>query len=63
MVCTSFFHCMSCHLVVGTVSEVVARAHVRYRLLRQLMHVLFHTDKVGTRSLGVVMIRLGGGGG
>ena len=55
------FHCMGHHLIVGFMSEVVARTHVWYCTLHQCMHIICQTDHLGTRSLGALRMRLGGG--
>ena len=58
MVFHSSIHCISCRLIYGFVSEVVACMHIWYLTLQQRMHVLCHTDQLVTWSIGAVMIRL-----
>ena len=62
MVCPYFINCMSRCLIFGVVSEVVARMCVLCHPLRQLMHVLRHTEQLVTCSLVAVMMGIRGGG-
>ena len=52
--------CRICHLIVWVMSEVVPRMHVWYSPLCQRMHVCHWTDQLGTQSLRVIGILLGG---
>ena len=54
MVHPSFINCMSRHMIVIVVSEVLARMHVLYHPLSQRTQVLRLTDQLVTQSLGVV---------
>ena len=61
MVCPFSIHCISLRQIVRVESEVVERKHLWYRPSCQRMHVLRFIDHIGNRSLGAVIIRLGGG--
>ena len=56
-ICYLFVPCMICHLIVGFVSEVVARMHVGYLPLHQRMHFHYQTYQLRTWSLRAVGIQ------
>ena len=58
--CPSFVPCMSLRLIFGVVSKVVAHTHALYHPLCQSMHITSRKDQLGTWSLWMIRIILGG---
>ena len=61
MVFPLFIQWISCRLIVGVVSEIVACTHVWYCPAHHSMYVIWCIDQLCAQSLGALRISLGGG--